>query len=915
MKIRLTFTILFLSSTILAQPARKLQRRYSWKLSTNRVERVLVLQDGRFFTQSWTDRSTGRELMNGTQADEFAVAVDGKPIAGSAEGWALISARSSQQKNNSRELDLTLRHGDLLATKSYVTYPGSSIIREWSTFKNLGARNITLGDPRFLSAVLKPRDLRSLDFFWMTGGQNEPGSWVLKKEKLPADKIRKFDSFDPFPGAADSKFGFKMGSASYAPWFALYDRQTRQGVFLGFDYFGRWASTFAPALNGSVSIHLKVAGYRQVLVPGGSITTPKAFTGLFQNDLDNAGNECLDWQYRYLWDYTRAGWFPAIRMLGWWANGTSWQDLGHSWVGGNGDEASAFRKVFRVADLMSEVGADVYHRDWGWWDRAGSWNGPDFKTMGQYLRKRGMGQLIYAFIYTVDSQSRVAQEHPQWVFKDTLDMSNPAVVHYLQNQLDDFTKRWGPFEWRNDSTPTVPHGNDDTPLLGQDQGFREILQNFLDRHPKNAFQGVNDGGNDVGYDYARYASSLSFSDGAVGIVRNYWESLLIPPDKSSDIPDKWQPDHYDKAVWRGLLTINFDMTGDTWDRSKLEGIRQLIDIYHYLESRGVVGRWVHVYRPYIDGDDPTMYFERLSRDGSRGIVIPKHVARSIVTIRPKGLNPRQKYLVSFQESDRSEFRTGAELMESGIRLDNMAPGELIYLNLPYHPGSKLYRIGPSVPADIREDAASNMGYPGVELRWKPAGDRHWISYYQVLRNGIVVDKVAKGTYYFDHSAGADPNASYAIQAVNGGGLKSQSAAAVAHNPAGRPALVLDDAPGAGLSFTGDWKHESNLQPAYQGTLASSDQKGATVAYTAAGSKVIWFTRMCAECGEAEVTVDGVKEAVVDTYSADDIFGVGIYSKAFPNAGEHRVEITVLGKHGGPRGHGTRIYVDGFRIER
>ena len=94
--------------------------------------------------------------------------------------------------------------------------------------------------------------------------------------------------------------------------------------------------------------------------------------------------------------------------------------------------------------------------------------------------------------------------------------------------------------------------------------------------------------------------SLSFSDGAVGILRNYWAALVLPPDKSSDIPDKWQPDQYDKSSWRGLLTINFDMTGDTWDPVKLEGIRQLIDIYHYLESQGLVGRWVHVYRPYIE---------------------------------------------------------------------------------------------------------------------------------------------------------------------------------------------------------------------------------------------------------------------------------------------------------------------------
>ena len=124
-----------------------------------------------------------------------------------------------------------------------------------------------------------------------------------------------------------------------------------------------------------------------------------------------------------------------------------------------------------------------------------------------------------------------------------------------------------------------------------------MIRGFLDKYPGCAFQAVNGGGNDAGYDYARYASTVSFSDGAVGIIRNYYASLLLPPDKTSDIPDIWNPTNYDKATWRGLLCINFDMTGDTWDPAKLEGLRELIDIYHYLHKQGVVGRWVRVYRP------------------------------------------------------------------------------------------------------------------------------------------------------------------------------------------------------------------------------------------------------------------------------------------------------------------------------
>jgi len=48
-------------------------------------------------------------------------------------------------------------------------------------------------------------------------------------------------------------------------------------------------------------------------------------------------------------------------------------------------------------------------------DRAGDWNGPDFRATGDYLRKSGMGQLIYAFLYTIDPESDVARKHPDWV--------------------------------------------------------------------------------------------------------------------------------------------------------------------------------------------------------------------------------------------------------------------------------------------------------------------------------------------------------------------------------------------------------------------------------------------------------------------------------------------------------------------
>ena len=682
----------------------------TWTLGTLKVQRTVGLQAGRFVTTSWKNKVNGRELIPaGTLSEELRLGVDGHEVTGTEGDWQLVGVQDHILAQGEIQLDITLQRKSLEATKSFVVYPGSSIIREWVSFKNVGTEVLNISDPGFLNLTASVGEAREVDFDWMTGGENRPGSWTLKTEKLPSRRARTFDSYDPFGGTTkgdfvgdgvlarvmlndrqiwptkledrawfwqhrdwryvanatapvpvessthvvagdkvvfvlnkyattgadttvfdpviaysdgethqaseefsneqglrgwryeslqgdtlvdlvykysagqwrkqgdndpDSTFisaremhpgdhedvarvwiapktgevrigaeiinvgnapipaggrSFHMGSSSYAPWTALVNGQNGDGVFLGWDYFGHWSAVFTEGVQGSIDVQFHLAGHRQKIMPGESLSMPKAFVGLFEKDLDNAGNESLDWQYRYLWDYTRTPWFPAIRISGWWWKGTSFWDVLNFGVESGADAASIFRKIFRVTDLMSEVGADVYHRDWGWWDRAGDWGGPDFSVSRAYLQKHGMEQLIYSYIYNVDPGSRVVREHPALVVdygpwtQRTLDLSNPDVIEYLKKQLDEFVQRFGNFEWKTDSLPTgflSLQQADDTPLLRQDQGFRDILQHFLDAHPDSAFQSCNAGGNGVGYEYARFSSSGSFNDDAVGLLRN-----------------------------------------------------------------------------------------------------------------------------------------------------------------------------------------------------------------------------------------------------------------------------------------------------------------------------------------------------------------------------------------------------------
>ncbi|MHB0997943.1 MAG: alpha-amylase family protein [Armatimonadota bacterium] len=1048
-----------------------------WVLKTPLVERVIIFDNGIFYTKSIKTKK-GTKLSTDTSiSPELLFSTDSEVnINGLSEDWSLIDSNITKLKHGEMQLDIKLQREDLQVTKSYVVFPKTSIIREWATFKNIGESPVKLIDPGFLNITTKVDDLKSLDFNWMTGAENWPGSWKLKKENLSSEKPRKFDSYDPFQGeefkpvgdgvnakimlngkqiwpetgwaytasasvtvpfdlnveinAGDklvfltnineqfsndttafdptikysdgethtasaefsgeqvkngwqyqylengeyidltyysgpkqwrkkvdnntgtpfvgagnqhphpeqdvvrvwtapkagkiqisgsicntgngggpsTTYGFRTCTQSYAPWYALFGNNTKNGMFIGWDYFGHWISEFTTNRDGSVNAQLRISGYKKTIEPGESVTTPKAFTGFFKDDLDDAGNVCLDWQYRYMWDYTRDDWFPAVRMLGYWMKGTSWST---NWTGGNADWHSAYQKIFRTADLMRSIGADVYHRDWGWWDRAGDWNGPDFRSSGEYLRKYDMGQLIYAFLYTVDPESKVAREHPDWLIGSSLDMSMPETIEFMKGQLDTFYNKWGRFEWRNDSIPFFPREGDETVFLGQDQGFRKLMKDFLDKHDDCAFQAVNGGGYCAGYDYIRYSSTIQFTDGGAGLLSNYYASMLFPPDKTNHMPDSWDPARYDPATYRGLLSCNFDMTGDTWDPAKLEGLRDMINVYHYLETQGVVGRWVKVYRPVVTGDNPTMYFQRMSSDNKRGIIITKHLVEGAVTVKPKGLLPDETYFVSFHESKENMKRNGSDLMKNGISMSKVAPGELIYLNLSMHPGSKLDKENPTAPTNVTKRNGTNMGYIGVEIAWKPGKDNNWISYYEIIRDGIVIDKLAKGSFYFDHSAGADLAVVYEVRAVDGAGNKSNKA--IADGQVALRSIIYNDQMNSSVIYNGTWNKQSDLLPAYEGTISSSNENGSYVELAFEGNKVMWFTKLGPECGKATISIDGNPAETVDTYAADDVWGVCMYNKSL-EPGKHIIRVGVSGDKG-INAKDTFIYIDGFRIEQ
>ena len=180
------------------------------------------------------------------------------------------------------------------------------------------------------------------------------------------------------PNACAAGGGFNQSSMVYIPWFNLWNNSTKDGVYMGFDYFGNWDAQVGNLGPGDASLSVTMPNYDSPVAAGQTVTTPLAFAGVYRTDLDDMTNRVLDWQYRYMWDDTRPQYFAAVRDLGYWP------------------VEGGIQTVFDLTDTMREIGADTYHRDAFWWAN-GNWDGPDWKLSSNYLAKSGMNQLIYYY--------------------------------------------------------------------------------------------------------------------------------------------------------------------------------------------------------------------------------------------------------------------------------------------------------------------------------------------------------------------------------------------------------------------------------------------------------------------------------------------------------------------------------------
>ena len=645
--------------------------------------------------------------------------------------WTLESGDVRQVAVGGRpavQLSVNLNRDGLRAHLYVQAYPGTSILRQWVELENATASALTVESPAPLSLGLRGEDTVGLTHYWMCGGTSRPNQGQLEQAEV---------------GETYHRTLLGDRSDNYVPWMALARQQPGapgDGLFVALDHLGTWTLGLdCAAGQGVLSASFPELAERS-LAPGERLRLPLVTLGVFNGDLDDMGRRVYDWQYQYLWDYTNSDYYARTKWVVPWF-----------FCSRNLQEQFAARLAWldMDADLMRTMGMEMLWDDAGWSKYPGwpiensyavvfspSFEGPDYAETLRYLGKMDMQWLLW--------------------------MAGRPTAGLLDTKVGS----WGNFQWRTDGFGRFG--------LDRGQAVCQQIEHFLRANPRCSFHTCCGGSRYAHqFEIQRYADVNYLSDMGRGDQTNHYLSYLELPDKWTDLLEALlQPGaKYNPDTGPGLLSMT-----PGWylraDGPEQELLRRVMEIYRYLRQEGVAGRWSHMMHPVIQGDTDYYYDQRICFDGTKACIIPKHRAKGEVVIYPKGLLPEHDYEIGYEFAKDRATRSGADLMANGLLLKDPAPGELIYLGLPDLPGFARGAAAPKAPGQAFACRETNLGHSGVGLYWSPGAGNGWVSYYEIRRNEATIGKASTGTYYFDHDAGWDVNAAYAVRSVDGNGQTS-----------------------------------------------------------------------------------------------------------------------------------------------
>ena len=641
----------------------------------------------------------------------FWLEVDGQLLASDWEWLGLEQIPGSEGHPGDLEAILTLRNMlRPIVVKVHTRLDGSAVLTRWLEVTNTGPQ------PAALSAA----------YSW-SGVLQKTSRWQAHLGD-PATPLYSLGYFENHHWEHEGNFQWHdLPSAGYRvdgryrrdrhrhPLFVLRNNATGEHFIGQLAWSGGYSFEFDLDADSGLVEQAAWLSFRlgpdapapqRVLAAGETIYTPEVHLGLVFGDLDAA--------IQGMHDHLRQSVFlPQPRGRGGWIES------------GIGPEIEiTTEQVFHAIEAAAQVGAEVFFIDasWytppkeNWWATVGDWevNQQRFpgglKPFRDRVHEKGMLWGLWMDAERVGNDSRVAQEHPEWLAQaydgqkrlgGLLDLTNPAAAAWMENQImrviDENVCEFFRLDYNISPGPgirTEREGFVESGYWRYYEAVYGIYDQLRARFPDVIFENCAGGGGRTDIGMVRRFSHTWVTDWQIAP-----RSFTITNGMTMALP----PEYVDRLIGgqAGHTTAEYD-----FQARLLLFVRPTLAFFHPLGSQANpimlerTKHWLEIYKgfvrpfmptsriyhhtPAITGPEPRGWgvLELASADHTRGICGLFQLAaptEAEYLLRLRGLDLSRRYRVTWDNTGQACELDGFVLMKQGlsIHLEGALTSELL----------------------------------------------------------------------------------------------------------------------------------------------------------------------------------------------------------------------------------------------
>jgi len=513
-------------------------------------------------------------------------------------------------------------------------------------------------------------------------------------------------------------------SNQHHPWFTLF-RAGGGMLSMSVAWSGNWIFRFEPRGGGwRISGGLSDWAFGTTLQPGDAIASPPVIIVLA------AGDDLNDISI----PYARVGrrcWYPRnalARQLP-----VEWN---HWW---SYEDKAIDEDTFRAnVDAAAEMGIEVCTLDAGWfgpsdpgthwYDHRGDWrlvNDARFpsgiRALADYTHAKGLKFGLWCEIEGLGRLAHLAQARPELVARRDGErlgyvcLGNPAAQAWafetLSRLVDEYALDWVKLDFNLDpgagcNATGHGHGTGDG-LYAHYRGYYRLLERLRDRYPEVIWENCSSGGLRVDLGMLRHThlTFLSDPDWPEHSLQLFWgATTMLAPDVllrwtysewiNGYAPQTFNPrdpnlqphelDYFIRIGMLGVMGLSQKLPElPAWVRARYaahlalyqSSVRRFVreaDLYRLTEQPkrdGGGDRWAAFQYALPATDEHLLFVFRLP--GS----MPQR------TVRPRALRPDRDYALRWLFDDRSERRSGEQLMRAGIPFDGLRERDSVLLSI------------------------------------------------------------------------------------------------------------------------------------------------------------------------------------------------------------------------------------------